>query len=165
MANIHIYHSRWNIHARTSSRILGRCREIVLGERRNNKSSISPAHFRGHVGGRSLSRSITIVAEPHNLITAEVRRHPLSRGRLTSQTGMEASQQIAPGTHGRRSFDGHRVSWIPNTYARFHPISRESRGDATEMHYAIFVPRDQLFRDTLVSGATSIIVGFMQRQL
>lgn len=81
----------------------------MLGERRNNKSSISPAHFRGHVGGRSLSRSITIVAEPHNLITAEVRRHPLSRGRLTSQTGMEASQQIAPGTHGRRSFDGHRA--------------------------------------------------------
>lgn len=139
----------------------------MLGERRNNKSSISPAHFRGHVGGRSLSRSITIVAEPHNLITAEVRRHPLSRGRLTSQTWMEASQQIAPGTHGRRSFDGQRgiadTEYRRHTYAHsFHPISRGvSREERREQNYALCdcrVPRDQLFRDPehSVSGARRV---------
>lgn len=61
-----------------------------------NVATINPA-FRRRISagtsGCSLSRSITIVAEPHNLITAEVRRHPLSRGRLTSsaQTGESQS--------------------------------------------------------------------------
>lgn len=142
----------------------------MLGERRNNKSSISPAHFRGHVGGRSLSRSITIVAEPHNLITAEVRRHPLSRGRLTSQTWMEASQQIAPGTHGRRSFDGQRgiadTEYLRRTYAQFpshleRSLSRgETRAELCIMRLSCatrsIIPGSGTFR---IGRATSIIVG------
>lgn len=76
-----------------------------------NVATINPAFRRRISAGTSscsLSRSITIVAEPHNLITAEVRRHPLSRSRLTSSAdwGGKPVSKSHPG-HTFVSFDGH----------------------------------------------------------
>lgn len=136
-----------------------------------NVATINPA-FRRRISagtsGCSLSRSITIVAEPHNLITAEVRRHPLSRSRLTSsaRTGGMPVSKSHPG-HTFVSFAGHSAHH--GTYRGYETcrhvcaldpiLSRENESEIEDLGCgnASYGSRDQLFRN-VVSGARISLV-------
>lgn len=153
----------------------GTVEESCLG----NVATINPA-FRRRISagtsGCSLSRSITIVAEPHNLITAEVRRHPLSRGRLTSsaQTG---ESQSANRTRDTRSCLSTAITpivgRIADTECRHvciplsHSIERKreegegrierERENRTQKCILWLSSRDQLFQNTALPAQIPLV--------